>query len=276
MGHRGGHAQPRQVAVVEVVPDPCQGPVDGVATRVCPNGVALVRVLAGRQDGPAELRRGRAPVHDHRRGAEGGMVRRQRRRDLLGDIHLGDGGRVVVGGHVAQDQGDGLVVQGGEASLRRGHGRAGGRPVGRHGVQDLPRAVLIPHRAEDTLGHGVACRRAELPVPGVAQAREDVAVGAERGVHGRRVDAHVRVRFVQLDDALVGGQDREDDDLPRAPALQLRDRCVDRPGRRDHRLQDEGEVRHVVPGQPAVVLDGLGAKVAVHAEHAQVVDNCIR
>mmetsp|Transcript_51127 Transcript_51127/g.122994 ORF Transcript_51127/g.122994 Transcript_51127/m.122994 type:complete len:429 (-) Transcript_51127:1632-2918(-) len=109
-GHGGSHAQPRQVAVVKVLPDPCKGPVDGVAAGVRPDGVALVWMSAGCEDGSAQLWCGCAPIHDHGHWAIGAVVRRQRSGGIVDGLNLGDGGGVAVGGVLSQDPGDGLVV----------------------------------------------------------------------------------------------------------------------------------------------------------------------
>mmetsp|Transcript_88801 Transcript_88801/g.274924 ORF Transcript_88801/g.274924 Transcript_88801/m.274924 type:complete len:393 (-) Transcript_88801:1140-2318(-) len=212
--HGRGHTQPRHVAVLNVLADPGQGPVDGIAAGVGPDGVALVPVPACSKHRPPQFWRRRAPAHHHRLRPEGAIVRRERRDAVVRCLHLRDRAWVGVGGAVAEDPRDGLV-----ARARRGEAGHLGPELRRGGRTGAAAPVLSEHGAEDALGQGVACRRPKLPVTGVPQARHDVAVLPQGCVNGCHVDADVRMGFVQLGDARVGRHDAEDDDLRRAPTL---------------------------------------------------------
>ena len=95
----------------------------------------------------------------------------------------------------------------------------------------------------------------ELAVAGVAEPGQDVALLVEAAVERRAVDGHVRVGRADRRDALRRGDEVDQLDPARAPALEHLDRGRRGAARGEHRVEDQAEVDGRGVGQLVVVLD---------------------
>src|SRR6266516_1669425 len=108
---------------------------------------------------------------------------------------------------------------------------------------------------------------AEQPVPGVAQARQDVAVLVELPVEGSRVHGHVGVGGEHRLDALGRGDEAQEAHARGPGFLQGLDGGDGRAAGREHRVQHEKRAVLLARGDLEVVVDGLErVVVAVQAD----------
>src|SRR5207253_8778403 len=108
----------------------------------------------------------------------------------------------------------------------------------------------------------------ELAIARVAEAGDDVALLIQAFVERRYVDRHIGIRVAQRLHALGRGDEADVLHAPRAPALEDLDRRDGRAARREHRIEDEADLRGRRRWQLVVVLDR--SQRALVAEEADV------
>mmetsp|Transcript_61962 Transcript_61962/g.202087 ORF Transcript_61962/g.202087 Transcript_61962/m.202087 type:complete len:320 (-) Transcript_61962:873-1832(-) len=230
---------------------------------MCSDGIALSVVPAGGQHWTTQFGRFCTPVHQHGFWSIGAIVSRQGHGTRLTEIHLGDAQRITICCTVPKHSSTRRVFK--PAHCRRS-------PRGARSLQAA--TILREHRVVNAFGQRVASGRAELSVSGITKTWHDVAITTKDEINIDCVDFHIRMQLMQLHHTRVGRTNANDRDLLSTPAFELRDRSLHSPRCCDHRLQDEGDVRNSVLGQPAVVLDGFGI-LTMSPEHADVVHHCI-